>query len=151
MTLSKRLLCALVLILLIVPIESRTCYYLEDLRLCETYCCGKAPFIKCKEDCNGVECNNDADCGNGCCSDYVCEDCLMSPTIIAVIAGCGAFVLIFGIVACLCCCECCRSQPRHPVVGLWAEMSSANNMSVSNPAVTVVQTSSHVHMQEHKS
>ena len=146
MALSKTLLCALVLLTVVVQIESRECYTIFGK--CEKYCCGKEGLIyQCKDDCDGIACDDDDDCGNGCCQDSTCGDCPLSTTIIAIIAGSGVVVLIILIAACVCCCSCCQSQPRPIVVGRWAELHNPNSIRVANPAVSVVHTSSNVHMQ----
>ena len=153
MALSKTFLCALVLITVAVQqIESRECYYLSNLSLkCQKYCCGKGPFnYQCKDDCEGIACDSDDDCGSGCCRDDQCGDCPLSTTIIAIIVGCAVVFLIIIIVVAICCCNCCQSQSRQDwqvVVGRWAELHNANNLRVANPAVNVVHTSSNVYMQ----
>ena len=153
MALSRTLLlCALVLITLVAQIESKECHYFGDvIRLnCDKYCCGdKSLNQHCRDDCDGVWCDSDDDCGSGCCRGSECGDCPLSKTIIIVIAGSGVVFLIIVIAAAMCCCGCCccQSQPGTVVVGRWGQLHNANNLPVANPAVNVVQTSSNVYMQ----
>ena len=151
MALSKTiLLCALVLITLVVQIESKECNVGIFHSNCDKYCCGDESSIQvCLDDCDGVLCDSDDDCGNGCCRGSECGDCPLSKTIIIVIAGSGVVFLIIVIAAAMCCCGCCccQSQPGTVVVGRWGQLHNANNLPVANPAVNVVHTSSNVYMQ----
>ena len=146
MALSKTLRCALVLLTVFVEIESRECYNISFHR-CEKYCCGKEGLYQCRDDCEGIACDNDDNCGSGCCQDLKCGDCPLSITIIGILAGSGVVVLIILIVVSICCRSCCQSQPRPMVVGHWTELHNANSIQVANPAVSVAHTSSNVYMQ----
>lgn len=146
MALTKFLLFGLVLIAVVnIQVESREC--LDDNWLkgqCTKHCCGiDHPYV-CEDDCDGVICNEDGDCGDGCCRDNVCGNCPLSVAVIAGISAGGLVFLIIIIATCVCCCGCCcQSQPRTVVVGQWGHLHNP----VAAPSVNVVHTSSNVHMQ----
>lgn len=140
---SKILLRVLILVALAVEIESRDCRYIRTRLKCEKYCCGKGPIFRCKDDCEGIACDSNNDCGNGCCRDETCKDCPLSALIIGVIAGSVVVLLAIIIVAAICC---CRSQSKPVVVGQWSHLHNLNNMTEANPGVTVVNTNSNAHM-----
>ena len=143
MALTKSLLFGLVLIAVVVLVESREC--LDDNWLkgdCTKHCCGIEHPYTCRDDCDGIICNEDGDCGNGCCRNDVCGDCPLSVAIIASISAGGVVFLIIIVAISVCCCGCCRSQPRTVVVGQWGQLQNP----VAPPSVNVVHTSSNVHM-----
>lgn len=143
MALTKSLLFGLVLIAVVVRIESRVCRDNDLIFTCTKHCCGIEHPYDCKDDCDGVICNEDGDCGDGCCRDNVCGNCPLSVAIIAGISAGGLVFLIIIVAISVCCCGCCRSQPRTVVVGQWGHLHNP----VAAPSVNVVHTSSNVHMQ----
>ena len=150
MTFSKTLLFGFVLISVLVQIESRVCHYIRYPYLnCEHHCCGEGPIYQCKEDCNGISCDSDDDCGDGCCRDDKCDDCPLSKTIIIVIAVAAVVFLIIVVVVCVCCGFCCcrRSQPTQAVVGQWTHLHNANNMAVATPSVNIVNSTTNSYIR----
>lgn len=124
-------LCVVVLITLIEQVESRKCYSNKTgLQCTKHYCCGKDPHrLQCKDDCKGIACDSDGDCGDGCCKDDKCEDCpFLSKTVIIIIAVCAVVFVVSIIVASICCCRCCQSQTTQAVVGQWNTLQNHASM-----------------------
>ena len=139
MAISKKLLGALLLLTAVTQIESREC--LVGIGDCDGYCCGTLSI--CKDSCDGSICDDDDQCGNGCCRNSECGDCPLSKLVIGIIAGGGVVFLIIVIAVSVCCCQCCRSQPTV-VVGRWNHLQNPPNMAAT-PSVNVVNTSSNVY------
>ena len=92
-----------VLITLIEQVESRKCNIIKTGLPCKKHCCGKGPYIfTCTDDCKGIACDRDGDCGDDCCKDDKCEDCpspthasqFLSKTVIIIIAVCAMVFVV---------------------------------------------------------
>ena len=123
-----------VLITLIEQVESRKCNIIKTGLPCKKHCCGKGPYIfTCTDDCKGIACDRDGDCGDDCCKDDKCEDCpspthashFLSKTVIIIIAVCAMVFVVSIIVASLCC---CRSRKTNIVVGQWNTLQNYADM-----------------------
>ena len=126
MTLSKTLLFGFVLISATVQIKSRNCLYKKPPhRKCEHKCCGISPDLFCLEDCDGIKCDSNNDCGDSCCRDNKCGDCPLSKAVIALIAV--ATVVFLAIVVFVTVRYCHRKQPSQMAVGQWTQLHNAND------------------------
>ena len=92
-----------VLITLIEPVKSRKCTVIKTGLPCTKHCCGQGPYIfTCTDDCKGIACDRDGDCGDDCCKYDKCEDCpspthashFLSKTVIIIIAVCAMVFVV---------------------------------------------------------
>ena len=69
--------------------EASNCsvYNEHGLNICTMNCCGLWPHAVCAESCVGFTCDNDSQCGDGCCQEGTCKrtNCLPLRLIIAIV------------------------------------------------------------------
>ena len=109
-------------------VESRKCVYKDHgyYKLCKKFCCGNVDNVHCrdKDDCNGIPCDKDEDCGSGCCVKGKCEKCGLSKIVLALIIV-GVIIFFASVTFVIFCCRC---RQKKTIVGRWNDLANVNDI-----------------------
>ena len=126
----KSLLCVAVLVCAVLQVvELRKCVFKDHdghFKQCKKFCCGNADNIHCrdKDDCDGIPCDKDEDCGSGCCFKSKCDECGLSKIVLALIIA-GVIIFFASITIVICCCRC---REKKTTVGRWNDLANINDI-----------------------